>query len=192
MSRFAKYLPALAIVGGFTLVGAQGTDPVPPPAPAASGSATATVNVNLSSADMSATIITTEKQIQDDGRHIMHLKDISTKQKDVIKLTCLNDKLIQYKAQVNIWDSSKGTYQVAATKSDADRQTAYASLMGTAAQIRELRDQANACVGEPELFKQEAGVEVNDPNFPDDPTADDPFQPDVTDIEPPGYASPFY
>jgi hypothetical protein len=188
MSRFAKYLPALAILGGFTLVGAQGTDPVPAPAPAAS----ATVNVNLSAADMSTSIIAAEKQIQDAGRQIMHLKEISAKQKDVIKLTCLNDKLIQYKAQLNIWDSSKGTFQVAVTKSDADRQTAYASLMETARQVTELRDQANACVGEPELFKQEAGVEVNDPKFPDDPTAFDPFTPDVNDIEPPGYASPFF
>jgi len=191
MSRFAKYLPALAILGGFTLVGAQGTgttDPVPP----ASGSAAAPAAVTMSSADMATSIATTEQTIQDSGRYIMHLKEVATNQKDVIKLTCLNDKLVQYKAQLNIWDSNKGTYQVAATKSDTDRQTAYTSLMDTAKQVQDLRDQASACVGEPELYKQEAGVEVTHPDFPDDPTVDDPFDPTVADVEPPGYASAFF
>jgi hypothetical protein len=188
MSRLAKYLPALAILGAVTIVSAQGADPAPAPA----SPPPASVNRKLTAAEMSESIIVSEQQIQADGRQMMHLKDVASRQKDVIKLTCLNDKLIQYKAQVNIWDSGKVTFQSAATKSDADRETAYASLMGTANAVRELRDQSNACVGEPELYKQEAGVEVNHPAFPDDPTADDPFDPTVTDIEPPAYASPYY
>lgn len=188
MSRIARYLPAIAILGGFTLVAAQGTDPVP--APATGSAAPAPVAVKLTPAEMTASLPVTEQQISDAGRQIMHLKEIASKQKDVIKLTCLNDKLIQYKAQVNIWDAGKGTFQAAAT--DSDRQTAYESLMKTAKDVQDLRDQANACVGEPELFKQEAGVEVSHPPFPDDPTATDPFEPTVTDIEPPAYASPFF
>jgi hypothetical protein len=188
MSRLAKYLPALAILGAVTLVSAQGVDPAPAPSPAP----ITPNNRKLTAAEMSESIIVNEQQIQADGRQMMHLKDAASRQKDVIKLTCLNDKLIQYKAQVNIWDSGKVTFQSASTNTGADRETAYASLMSTANAVRELRDQSNACVGEPELYKQEAGVEVNHPVFPDDPTADDPFDPTVTDIEPPAYASPYY
>jgi hypothetical protein len=188
MSRLAKYLPALAILGAVTIVSAQGADP----APASASPTPAPMGRKMTAAEMSESLIVNEQQIQADGRQMMHLKEVASRQKDVIKLTCLNDKLIQYKAQVNIWDSGKVTFQSATTKSDADRETVYASLMGTANAVRDLRDQSNACVGEPELYKQEAGVEVNHPVFPDDPTADDPFDPTVTDIEPPAYASPYY
>ena len=187
MTRFAKYAPALAILGGVTLVSAQGADPTPPSAPPP-----APINRKMTLQEMNESLISSEAQIQADGRQILHLKDVANRQKDVIKLTCLNDKLIQYKAQVNIWDAGKVTFQSAATKSDTDRETAYSSLMGTAKAVRDLRDQSNACVGEPELYKQEAGVEVSHPPFPDDPTADDPFDPTVNDIEPPAYASPYY
>jgi hypothetical protein len=190
MSRITKYLPILALVGAVSLVGAQTADPVPPPAaaPAQPGG----VPNKMTSGEMITAVVVTEAQIQDDGRKIMHLKEISTRQKDVIKLTCLNDKLIQFKAQLNIWDSNKALFQASLTKTDDDRVTAYGALMDGAKGIRDLREQANACVGEPELFKQESGVEVSHPPFPDDPTADDPFDPGINDIEPPGYASPFF
>ena len=42
-----------------------------------------------------------------------------------------------------------------------------------------------------ELYKQESDVEVTHPDFPDDPTVDDPFFTEVEGVEPPGYASPF-
>lgn len=188
MSRIAKILPGLAVVGAVSIVGAQ-TDPAAVPPPVAP---TTTASSKMSATDMTAAVAVSEGQIEETGRQIIHLKDTANRQKDVIKLTCLNDKLIQFKAQRNIWDANKATFQVAITKSDSDRIAAYDALAGTGRSIQELRDQANACVGEPELFKQEAGVEVNDPAFPDDPTADDPFDPTITDVEPPGYASPFY
>src|SRR5688572_10106830 len=147
MSRLAKYLPALAILGAVTIVSAQGADPAPAPA----SPPPAPMGRKMTVAEMSESIIVSEQQIHADGRQMMHLKEVASRQKDVIKLTCLNDKLIQYKAQVNIWDSGKVTFQSATTKSDADRETAYASLMVTANAVRDLRDQSNACVGEPEL-----------------------------------------
>jgi hypothetical protein len=190
MSRFGKYLSAIVIFGAVPLVAAQ-TPADPAPAPTAPAGPVAPTS-KLTAAEMTATIPTYEEQIKADGQHMVHLKEVATKQKDVIKLTCLNDKLIQLKAQQNIWDSNKATFQVAVTKSDTDRITAYNDLTGVAHAVHTLRDEANACVGEPELYKQEAGVEVTHPPFPDDPTAVDPFDPGMNDLEPPAYASPWF
>ena len=54
--------------------------------------------------------------------------------------------------------------------------------------MKALREQANSCIGEPELFKQESGVEVTHPEIVDDPTNGINVEPG---IEPPGYASPY-
>jgi hypothetical protein len=192
MNRFAKYLSALVVLGLVPLVAAQPDPTAPAPAdPAPAATVTVKANIKLSAAEMSTQIGTAEAEIIAIGRQMMHLKELATKAKDVIKLTCLNDKLIQYKAQVNIWDTNKGAFQVAASKTDAERETAYTAAMDTSKAVHVLGDEAKGCVGEPELG-QESGVQVEHPPFPDDPTAEDPFDPVVGDIEPPGYASPFF
>jgi len=185
MNRFAKYLPVLVILGAVSIVAAD-SDPVVPPA------ATPPAGLKLTMAEMQAGVVGYESQIQTEHRQILHLKDVATRQKDVIKLTCLNDKLIQLKAQMNMWDSGRTQFDAATAKTSDEQATAYGALVDVAKAIHTLREEANGCVGEPELFKQEAGVEVNHPVFPDDPTVGDPFDPTVSDVEPPGYASPFF
>jgi hypothetical protein len=38
-----------------------------------------------------------QKDIDEDHKHVLHLQALARKEKDVIKLTCINDKLVQMK-----------------------------------------------------------------------------------------------
>ena len=60
-----------------------------------------------------------------------------------------------------------------------------------AADVARHHQVARGCVGVPELTKQESGVEVHHPDFPDDPTTATPFDDVVVDVDPPGYSSPY-
>jgi hypothetical protein len=87
-------------------------------------------------------------------------------------------------------DDTNAQLQVALSRNSDSRQQLYSDLQGIGANVKNLREQAAACIGEPELFKQESGVEVHHPDLPDDPTVEPPHG-DFTNVEPPGYASPF-
>jgi hypothetical protein len=83
---------------------------------------------------------------------------------------------------------ARGQFDASATASDGQHRASYGELVVVGDALRKLRGDAEACVGVPDLYKQESDVMVTHPDFPDDPTVDDPFQPEV---EAPAYASPF-
>jgi len=175
MRSLAKILSALAFFSGVAVIQADTAPATHPP-------------TTLSVADMTSRAAAIQSQIQNDYRHVLSSKERAAKQKDVIKLTCVNDKLVQVKAQMNIADSTNDQLQAALAKNSDDRSGLFTSLVGTGEAIKLLREQASACIGEPELYKQEAGVEVTRPDIPDDPTATTPV---ISEFEPPAYASPF-
>ncbi len=170
----AKLLSALAFFGGLAVLRADSGTPAP-------------VDVSLSELRGKAAEI--QDKIQEDARRVLALKERVRKQQDVIKLTCINDKLVQMKAQMNIADSTNDDLQVALAKNGDDRQALFAQLTQTVGAVHVLREQAAVCVGEPELYKQEAGTSYTSPPIVDDPTnlPEGEFQPP----EPPGYASPY-
>lgn len=127
-------------------------------------------------------------QIEEDGKHMQYLQGVARKQKDVIKLTCVNDKLVELKAERNVFDQRRQQFDAELVKSADAARPLYVELTQSSERIKHLRGDADACIGVPELYKQESDVEVTHPDFPDDPTTEDPFEPDV---EPPGYASPY-
>ena len=162
------------------------------PIPGADPSAKPAKPVNLSLPEMVARAEVIEGQIKADMRHVLHLQSRARKEKDVIKLNCINDKLVQLKAQVNIFDSAHASLKAGLEGSITaeDRQSTFAEVTATGEAIKSLRAEADICVGEPELFKQESSAEVKRPTILDDPSASDPFDPGGP-FEPPAYASPF-
>ncbi len=118
---------------------------------------------------------------------MLAFKEQAHKLKDVIKLNCVNDKQIQVKAEMNIADIANDSLQSALQKNSDDRQVAYTQLVGASDAVRRLREEAAACIGEPELFKQEQGGTVESPDIVDDPTQQSPFQ--GGELEPPSSAS---
>ena len=181
MRSLTKYAPILAIFCTVTAIAAP--DQTTPP-PAANPPA---APPTMSLADMNVKSAAIQAQLEEDTQHVLHLKDIAKKKQDVIKLNCVNDRLVQINAQRNIADEANTQLQTALSKNSDDRQQLFEQLQGIGENVKRLREQANGCIGDQELFKQESGVEVHHPDLPDDPTT----TPFGVEVEAPGYASPF-
>jgi len=127
-----------------------------------------------------------EVRVREDNEHVVQLRERSRKSKDVIKLNCVNDKFIQIKALAKVFDNQRILAENAI--SGGGEGDVFRDVSTTVSDIRKLRGEADACVGE-ELVSDSLNDYLG-PTFPDDPTKGDPFVPD-DGIEPPGYASPF-
>jgi len=142
------------------------------------------VTMTLSQVEIGVRVRTLHDQTRADARHIQHLQQIARKQKDVIKLNCVNDKLVQVKPQMNIADTQEAELDGA---KDADRMTIFEGISQAAENVRRLREEADQCIGEPIAQGSESSNSFTGPQIPDDPTKG--FGGGL--IEPPVYASPF-
>jgi hypothetical protein len=159
-------------VSGGTTSGAAG----------ATGSVGVTGSLSLVEAQTRARVL--HEQTRADSRHIQHLQQIARKEKDVIKLNCVNDKLVQVKPQMNIADAAEAELESAR---DTDRISVFEGITQAAENVRRLREEADQCIGEPVSAGGETSNSFTGPTMPDDPTKGFPGN----QIEPPGYASPF-
>ena len=190
MKAFKRLVPALILLGTVTAIAQP--DPAPVPAPAAGSAAPAPPpSAQLSVSEMKSRSEVIQAQIQEDYRYVLALRERVRKQKDVIKLDCVNDRLVELKARMNIADKANQSLQAELEKDTAAARDVFTQLEGSGQSVKELREHANQCIGEPELFKQEAGLEVTKPDLIDDPGTYDPYVPEGAEVEPPGYASAF-
>jgi hypothetical protein len=176
MRKLAKFLPILCFLGGAAVLRADTAPPASAP---------------LSVSEMTKRAADIKTKIEADYQHVLYTREQAKKQKDVIKLSCVNDKLVQMKAQMNIADETNDQLQPALTSGSDDRNALFTTLSTTASDVHLLREQAAACIGEPELYKQEAGNAFSAPDVPDDPTNTPESNAGDNGTEPPGYASPF-
>jgi hypothetical protein len=147
-------------------------------------SAAVDVSVTLSLADMQIRVRQLAERTRTDARHIQHLQQIARKEKDVIKLNCVNDKLVQVKPQMNIADAGAAELESA---QDVERAAIFDGILDAAEAVRQLREEADQCIGEPVTSGGDSSNSFDGPDVPDDPTRG--FEDD--DLEPPGYASPY-
>lgn len=119
-------------------------------------------------------------------QHVQHLQAQARKEKDVIKLSCVNDKFIKLKAEANIFDLTHREL-LALLDSEAQRSALFARTSKAASDVRKVREEADACIGEPQLG-QDSESDFVAPDLLDDPTLGLPF--DIS-VEPPAYASPY-
>lgn len=117
-----------------------------------------------------------------DIRHTYHLQALARKEKDVIKLNCVNDKLVLMKPQLNIIEQAHT--EVAA---GVNGGAAFTGMVQAGESVRHLREQADQCVGEGGLGGTESANGWTGPIVPDDPYTN----PWGSVVEPPAYASPF-
>jgi hypothetical protein len=148
----------------------------------ATGGATGVAAV-LPLAELQSRVHLLHEQTRGDARHMQHLQQIARKEKDIIKLNCVNDKLVQVKPQMNIADQAESELEGA---QDAGRMAIFDTIAQAAENVRRLREEADQCIGEPILQGSESSNSFTGPQAPDDPTKgwNNP-------IEPPGYASPY-
>lgn len=130
------------------------------------------------------------KKMQEYLARIVQLQQIARKQKDVIKLNCVNDKLLQVKQLMNIAEAARTNLtEMIAREDEAGRYHEFGKIVIAEQQIRILAQEAETCIGEDLIFVGPTEVTVEEPEIPDDPTEG--IDDDFVDIEPPGYASPF-
>lgn len=114
--------------------------------------------------------------------------------KDVVKLNCVNERLIAVKALVNIGEGQRRDLDVAISSGDPNAQDILTQLQGTHDEVVAERNAAQACLHENIGTMGQAVVTVQRAVVPDDPTDDrDPFDPTTAlfDIERPAFATPW-
>jgi hypothetical protein len=149
-----------------------------------SGQVTAQATVTMSLVDMQARVTVLHEQVRGDLRHIQHLQALARKEKDVIKLNCVNDKLVQVKPYMNMADASEAEL---ASASESSRMAVFEGMQQAVENVRLLREEADQCIGEPVQTGGDSSNSFTGPNAPDDPTKGFNGPP----IEAPGYASPY-
>lgn len=127
-------------------------------------------------------------QMSQDLVHVGRLQQKARKDKDVIKLNCVNDKLVQMKAMMNLADDKRTQITDALTLGNGRAPERFASYQASALDIHKLREEADVCVGVGLDSSGDAKLNISNPAIPDDPTAGNPFD---DGIEAPGYASPY-
>lgn len=154
-----------------------------------SGNAAVDLRGTLPAADVRARVQLLHDQIRADARHIQHLQQVARQEKDVIKLNCVNDKLVQAKPEMNIADAKEQELEAVG---DAERMAAFEMISQAADTLRKLREESDQCIGEPITFSGgESSNSFTGPHSPDDPTRGGFGGGGVHPIEPPAYASPF-
>jgi hypothetical protein len=193
LKRLAKYVLVLAVSGTVTAIAAPDSTTPSPTSAAGSGSGSgSSTPPPMSPADMKASAATLKANIEADSQTVAQLQQVAKKKTDVIKLTCVNDRLVQVKAQGNIADSTASALDAAIAKNSDDRNSLYKSLASTADSVKSLREQAKGCVGQDDVSKQESGLEVTAPPNLDNPgTLTPPIIGGTGGPEAPGFASPY-
>jgi hypothetical protein len=179
----------LAAVGTTSVLAQTGTAPPPPEKPAvaeAPGSGR-----TLSATEMVAQSKELMSKMQATLQRVVQLQEIARKQKDIIKLNCVNDKLVQVKGNMNVAESATTALHEAIARTDeAQRQHEFTRITLTSQKVQVLGTEAENCIGEDLTFIGQTEVKVEiDPNIPEtDPTGDTKPEPV---IERPPVASPF-
>jgi hypothetical protein len=145
---------------------------------------------NLSVGEMVAQTTEYKKRMEEVAKRIQVLIEEARKQKDIIRINCLTDKLVQVKANQNIADRSSQTMQDAGARNDRDAAFhEYTRITIVNQNVQVLGGEAEACVGEDLSYVGATRVDVDTEGVPPgDPTQPTSSPPDIT--RPPS-ASPY-
>jgi len=128
-------------------------------------------------------------KMNDTLKRMVQLQDIARRQKDVIRLNCVNDKLLQLKQLMNIADQANNNMQEAIARGDEHaRYHEFGRITVTYQQAQVLSAEAENCIGEDLTFLGPTTVTVEEPNIPEDPTLQQ--GPDFPVVQPLPVASP--
>lgn len=197
MTRTRKLLSLMAIsamtAGGVALYAQPAPDATPPATESDVVETPAGKEAQLSPEEMSSRARELTSQADGDLRRIEQLKADARKKKDVIKVNCINDKLLQAKQLLNIIDdASAGLSAAISTGDEGERYHRFSVVTISVEKVHVVREEAEACVGEEISYLGPSEIDVDEPDLPDDPTQPDPFPGDGDGtIDDPGYASPF-
>ena len=122
-------------------------------------------------------------------KRVQSLQDTAKREKDIIRLNCVTDKVVQVRVNLNIAEASMASLQEAMTRADEGQRThEFTRLTIVNQKVQVLGAEAENCIGEDLSFVGATRVDVEiDPNIP----TYDPTQPPAPgiDIDRPGEAS---
>jgi hypothetical protein len=174
---------------------AQGPAPAPIAPPSAGGPTPGAADVSvkqrpmLTSEEMVNQSKEYAKSMNDVLKRIQVLQDQAKREKDIIRLNCVTDKVVQVRVNISIAEQSLAALQEAVTRADEGERThEFTRLTIVNQKVQVLGAEAENCIGEDLSFVGATKVDVEiDPNIPQyDPTQ--PPAPGI-DIERPGEAS---
>ena len=175
---------------------AQGPAPAPIAPPSAGGAAPGAADVSvkqrptLTAEEMVTQSREYAKNMGEVLKRIQVLQDQAKREKDIIRLNCVTDKVVQVRVNISIAEQSMASLQEAVTRADEGERThEFTRLTIVNQKVQVLGAEAENCIGEDLSFVGATRVDIDiDPNIPTyDPTL--PPAPG-TDIERPGEASP--
>jgi hypothetical protein len=146
-----------------------------------------------SSGDQLAQAEAIVRRMEASAARVRHLLDDARRQKDVVKTTCLSDKLAQIEVALRGGRERLGSLKTAAARGDNDLRNHEFSVLGVLRKRGEQVDaEANQCIGEEigQPGETTSDVTVNPNIAPVDPTTPDPGTGGVT-YTPPLPASGF-
>jgi hypothetical protein len=187
-----KLLLATIFIGGSVF--AQGTtapsSPTVPVVPPGSADLSVKQRPTLTPAEMVNQSKDYFKGMAEVLKRIATLQDQAKREKDIIRLNCVTDKLVQARVNVNIAEQSMATMQESIARNDEGAEThEFTRITIVNQKVTVLGAEAENCIGEDLSFVGATRVDVEvDPNIPQyDPTT--PGSPFV-DITRPPEASP--
>lgn len=131
-------------------------------------------------------------------RRILQLQAQARKDKDVIKLNCVNDRLVVAKQLLNLADiATIALTEATEAKDVAEQEHQLGQLQISHEKVAGQRDDAETCLGEEIVFVGPNAVSItglksdNNPTDDDDLTVDNSSSTDHTRLEQTVYASPF-
>jgi hypothetical protein len=145
----------------------------------------------MSDAQMSGKAEGALTKLRDVRKYVQNLLDQARKAKDIIKITCLNDKLTQINVNIRTYEDRMQSLQNAIKTGDkAARNHEYNVLVVLENKIENLRMEAETCIGEAEGYLGKTEVTVSAPKgmAQMDPTTIFDIGIDVIDRPPPASA----
>jgi hypothetical protein len=196
MPRVSRVMWLLLLVAPAALAAdaVVGTTPVAPAAAAAPAApAPIEEKLTVSGPDMLRQGQEYRQQIQGITFQIQSQSEQAKRDKDVIRLNCLLDKLTQVRVNSSILDQALQALQEAVSRRDEGAQLheyTRVTIINQKAQV--LRTEADACVGAETNYIGATKVLVETPQgISDDPDQPPPATPPVTVIDRPPVASPY-
>ena len=177
MSRVLKAILAVSLVGQMSQV-SMAQPPGAPPAGAPTTPEQADISVpqrsTLTSQDMLRQGREYRSQMNEAVSRVQSLTEQARKQKDIIRLNCLMDKLVQLRGNVTIADQALAAMQDATARRDEGAGIhEYTRLTIVHQKVQVLVGEGEACAGEDLSFVGATRVDVDVEGVP----AGDPTQP---------------
>lgn len=131
----------------------------------------------LKPAEMKQEARKTIGKMQDTLKHAVQRQQAARAQKDVIKLNCVNNKLLQIKQLMNIADRAFNDMIEAIEGSDMDTAHGkYVTIVVSGDKVVTLRQETSGCIGAEITFLGPTKVDVTKPAIIDNPTRHKPFK----------------